>query len=34
MPMFTQPLGHKVLLVALALELIGGTLLYRLARSL
>jgi tight adherence protein B len=34
MPMFTQPLGHKVLLVALGLELVGGTLLYRLARSL
>ncbi|GLQ99756.1 type II secretion system F family protein [Dyella mobilis] len=34
MPMFTQPLGHKILLVALLLEVIGGTLLYRLARSL
>ena len=34
MPMFTQPLGHKVLLMALGLETIGGCLLYRLARSL
>jgi tight adherence protein B len=34
MPMFTQPLGHKVLLMALGLELLGGGLLYRLAKSL
>lgn len=33
-PMFTQPLGHKVLLLALGLELSGAFLLYRLARSL
>jgi tight adherence protein B len=33
-PMFHQPLGHKILLVALALELLGGFLLYRLAKSL
>lgn len=34
MPMFTQPLGHKLLLIALALEATGGFLLYRLAKSL
>jgi tight adherence protein B len=33
-PMFHQPLGHKILLVALGLELLGGLLLYRLAKSL
>jgi tight adherence protein B len=33
-PMFTQPLGHKILLMALGLEALGGCLLYRLARSL
>jgi tight adherence protein B len=33
-PMFTQPLGHKFLLAALALEALGVVLLYRLARSL
>lgn len=33
-PMFTQPMGHKILLIALALELFGGFLLYRLAKSL
>jgi tight adherence protein B len=34
MPMFTQPMGHKILLVALLLEATGACLLYRLARSL
>ncbi|MFC5743253.1 type II secretion system F family protein [Dyella tabacisoli] len=34
MPMFTHPLGHKLLLIALALESVGGFLLYRLAKSL
>jgi tight adherence protein B len=34
MPMFTQPLGHKILLLALGLEAFGGLLLYRLARSI
>jgi tight adherence protein B len=33
-PMFTEPLGHKLLLIALGLELTGGVLLYRLAKSL
>jgi len=33
-PMFTQPLGHKFLLIALGFELTGGLLLYRLAKSL
>ncbi len=33
-PMFTQPLGHRLLLIALGLELAGGVLLYRLAKSL
>jgi tight adherence protein B len=33
-PMFEQPLGHKLLLAALALETLGGVLLYRLAKSL
>lgn len=33
-PMFTQPLGHKLLLMALGLEVVGAFLLYRLARSL
>ncbi|ULU26381.1 type II secretion system F family protein [Dyella terrae] len=33
-PMFYEPLGHKFLLVALVLELTGGLLLYRLAKSL
>lgn len=33
-PMFTQPLGHKILLLALVLEIAGASLLYRLARSL
>ena len=33
-PMFTQPLGQKLLLAALVLELAGGLLLYRLAKSL
>ena len=33
-PMFTEPLGHKFLLIALGLELTGGLLLYRLAKSL
>lgn len=33
-PMFTHALGHRILLVALAMELLGGFLLYRLARSL
>lgn len=34
MPMFTQSLGHKILALALALEALGGILLYRLAKSL
>jgi tight adherence protein B len=33
-PMFTQPLGHKILLLAVLLEVTGACLLYRLARSL
>jgi tight adherence protein B len=33
-PMFTQPLGHEILLAALGLEIFGGCMLYRLARSL
>jgi tight adherence protein B len=33
-PMFVQPMGHHILLFALGLELLGGILLYRLARSL
>ncbi|MFK2932334.1 type II secretion system F family protein [Dyella agri] len=33
-PMFTEPMGHRLLLMALGLELLGGFLLYRLARSL
>ncbi|WP_426701288.1 type II secretion system F family protein [Rhodanobacter sp. Col0626] len=33
-PMFNQALGHKILLIALVLEAIGGFLLYRLAKSL
>ena len=33
-PMFHQALGHRILLIALALELLGGFLLYRLAKSL
>lgn len=33
-PMLTQPQGHKLLLAALGLELIGGFLLYRLAKSI
>lgn len=33
-PMFNEPLGHKFLLIALGLELAGGLLLYRLAKSL
>lgn len=33
-PMFYTPMGHKFLFVALALELTGGLLLYRLAKSL
>jgi len=33
-PMFHHVLGQKILLVALALELLGGFLLYRLAKSL
>ena len=33
-PMFSQPLGHHILLLALLLEAFGGFLLYRLARSL
>jgi tight adherence protein B len=34
MPMFHTELGHKLLLGALCLELVGGFLLYRLAKSL
>lgn len=33
-PMFSQPLGHKILLIALGLEATGAFLLYRLAKSL
>ncbi|WP_329742411.1 type II secretion system F family protein [Dyella sp. A6] len=33
-PMFHHPLGQKILLIALVLELLGGFLLYRLAKSL
>ncbi|HDS1040642.1 TPA: type II secretion system F family protein [Stenotrophomonas maltophilia] len=33
-PVLHDPLGHKILLMALGLELVGGFLLYRLARSL
>jgi len=34
MPMFIQPLGHKILFMAAGLEAIGAFLLYRLAKSL
>lgn len=33
-PMFQEPLGKKILLIAVLLELFGGFLLYRLAKSL
>lgn|GEM_PF-106885 len=33
-PMLRDPQGHKVLLAALGLELVGGFLLYRLAKSI
>ncbi len=33
-PMFHEPLGKKILLIAVLLELFGGFLLYRLAKSL
>lgn len=33
-PMFTEPLGKKVLMIALGLELVGVTLLWRLAKSI
>lgn len=33
-PMFTEALGHRILLVAVGLELTGGLLLYRFAKSL
>jgi tight adherence protein B len=33
-PMFEQPLGHTLLLIALGLETVGALLLYRLAKSL
>jgi len=33
-PVLHDPLGHKILLIALALELTGAFLLYRLAKSL
>nr|WP_221301358.1 type II secretion system F family protein [Pseudoxanthomonas broegbernensis] len=33
-PMVDEPLGHRLLLIALAMEVIGALLLYRLARSL
>jgi tight adherence protein B len=33
-PMFTEVLGRKILLIALVMELCGGFLLYRLAKSL
>ncbi|WP_458069726.1 type II secretion system F family protein [Rhodanobacter sp. BL-MT-08] len=33
-PMFTEALGRKILLIALVMELFGGFLLYRLAKSL
>ncbi|MDW7602112.1 type II secretion system F family protein, partial [Stenotrophomonas maltophilia] len=33
-PVLHDPLGHKILLIALGLELLGAFLLYRLAKSL
>ncbi|PZP77585.1 MAG: pilus assembly protein, partial [Stenotrophomonas maltophilia] len=33
-PVLHDPLGHKILLIALGMELAGGFLLYRLAKSL
>ena len=33
-PMLREPQGHKILLAALGLELVGGFLLYRLAKSI
>lgn len=33
-PVLHDPLGHRILLIALGLELVGGFLLYRLAKSL
>ncbi len=33
-PVLHDPLGHKILLLALGMELVGGFLLYRLAKSL
>ena len=33
-PMFTEALGQKIVLIALVMELFGGFLLYRLAKSL
>jgi tight adherence protein B len=33
-PMFREPLGHKLLFIALGLEVVGAFLLYRLAKSL
>lgn len=33
-PMFSQPLGHRILLIALGMEALGAFLLYRLAKSL
>lgn len=33
-PMFEQPLGHTILWMALGMQMLGGALIYRLARSL
>ncbi len=33
-PMFSEPLGHRILLIALGMEALGAFLLYRLAKSL
>ena len=33
-PMFSEPLGKKIIAIALALEVIGATLLWRLSRSI
>jgi len=33
-PVLHDPLGHRILLIALGLELLGALLLYRLAKSL
>ena len=33
-PMFTEPLGQKIIVIALVLEVLGATLLWRLSRSI